>query len=109
MTTFEFILSIVVAVFASTGFWTLINNVIQKHSKHKDALTRLILGMAHDRIMELAQTYINRGYILQDEYDDFFKYYYEPYLELDGVDGEGSVEQIVENQIKKLDIQMRYK
>ena len=106
MSTLEFILAIIVAVFASTGFWTLINNAIQKHSKKKDVLTRLMLGIAHDRIMELSQIYISRGYILQDEYDDFFKYYYEPYIELGG---NGSAEKVVESQIKKLDIQIRYK
>ena len=105
MTVWEFILSIVVAVFASTGFWTLINNIIQKRNRQKDALTRLMLGIAHDRIMELSAKYIDRGYILQDEYADFMKYYYEPYLELGG---NGSAEQIVENQVKKLDIQIRY-
>lgn len=104
MTTTEFILSIVAAVFASTGFWTLINNVIQNKSKKQDALTRLMLGIAHDRIMDLSRMYIERGYILQDEYDDFFKYYYEPYLELGG---NGSAEKIVESQIKQLEIQIR--
>lgn len=104
MTVWEFILSIVVAVFASTGFWTLINNIIQKRNRQKDALTRLMLGIAHDRIMELSAKYIDRGYISQDEYEDFFKYYYDPYIELGG---NGSAEKIVESQIKKLEIQIK--
>lgn len=104
MSTLEFILAIIVAVFASTGFWTLINNTIQKHSRKKDALTRLMLGIAHDRIMELSAKYIERGYISQDEYDDFFKYYYDPYIELGG---NGSAEKIVEGQIKQLQIKIK--
>lgn len=105
MNIWEFILAIIAAVFASTGFWTFIQTRLQKKDKRQDALTRLMLGIAHDRIMELSSTYISRGYILQDEYADFMKYYYEPYLELGG---NGSAEQIVENHVKKLDIQIRY-
>ena len=104
MTPAEFIIAVVVAAFASTGFWQLVLYKIQKKDKGKDALTRLMLGMAHDRIMELSAKYIKQGFIYEDDYNDFIKYFYEPYLELGG---NGSAEKVVESQIKKLEIRIR--
>lgn len=100
----ELIIAIIGAVFASTGFWTFVQSRFQKRDKQKDALTRLMLGLAHEKIMELSARYIERGYMTEDEYSDFMKYLYKPYRELDG---NGSAEQIVENKVKKLDIRIR--
>ena len=104
VTTAEFIMAIIGAVFASTGFWTFVQTVLQKKDKQKDALTKLMLGIAHDRIMELSAGYIERGYIYEDEYADFVKYFYDPYIELGG---DGSAERIVENKVKSLDFRIR--
>lgn len=101
MTPAEFILSIILAIFASTGFWTLINNIIQKRDKRKDATTLLLLGIAHDLIIQKAAQFIEQGYISEDDYNDFFKYLYNPYRALKG---DGTVEKIVEEQVKKLPI-----
>lgn len=103
MTTAEFILSIVVAAFASTGFWSFIMYKIQKRDRTKDAMTRLMLGIAHDRILTLGAKYVEQGYINADDYQDFMKYLYEPYLELGG---NGTAEAFVESQIKKLPIKV---
>ena len=73
-------ISILVAVFASTGFWTF----VQKKGEKKDARTRMLLGLAHDRIVALCAEYLARGYILQSEYENLGKYLYKPYLELGG-------------------------
>lgn len=97
MSTIEVIITIVCSVIASTGFWTFIQSLKTK----KSAATRMIMGLAHDRIMYLACRYIKRGYITKDEYEDLVKYLYEPYLELDG---DGSAEHIMENGVNKLPI-----
>ena len=41
--------TILASVLASGGFWTL----IQMHINKKDAKTKLLVGLAHDRIVEL--------------------------------------------------------
>lgn len=74
------IISVVLAVLASSGFWTL----VIKKSESKDVRTQILLGLAHDRIMTLGETYIARGYITMDEYDDLNKYLYTPYKKLGG-------------------------
>ena len=104
MTTLELILSLISIIFASTGFWTLINYKIQKKDKTKDALTRLMLGLAHDRIIEQATRFESRGYITEDEYSDFKKYLYDPYIELGG---DGTAEKIFEDNVKKLPIRLK--
>ena len=38
-------------------------------------------GLAHYRIIEEGQKYIERGWIAHEEYDDFMKYLGTPYLE----------------------------
>ena len=99
--TAELIISIVCATVASSGLWSFVLYLIQKKDKQKDALTRLMLGLAHEKIMELSAKYIEQGYMTEDEYSDFLKYFYTPYIELGG---DGSAERIVENKVKKLDI-----
>lgn len=74
------IVSIVVAVLASSGLWTF----IQKISDKKDARTKLLLGLAHDRIMFLGMSYIERGHITQGEYENLHDYLYSPYKEMGG-------------------------
>lgn len=102
--TAELIISIVCATVASSGLWSFVLYLIQKKDKQKDALTRLMLGLAHEKIMELSAVYIERGYIMEDEYSDFMKYFYDPYKELGG---DGSAERVVENKVRKLDIRIR--
>jgi hypothetical protein len=82
--TSESVFKIVLTIFASTGFWTLINNIIDRKSKRKNADTKLLLGLAHDRICYLAEVYIKRGYITKDEYENLNDYLFIPYEERGG-------------------------
>lgn len=97
VSTIEVIIAIVCAVIASTGFWTFIQSLKTK----KSASTRMLMGLAHDRIMFLSGHYIKRGYITQEEYEDLIKYLYEPYLELGG---NGSAKHVIENGVNKLPV-----
>jgi hypothetical protein len=73
-------LTSVSSVLASSGFWA----YMQYKDKKKDATTRLLMGMAYDKITTLGLTYITRGSITMDEFEDFRKYFYEPYEALGG-------------------------
>lgn len=82
----EIIISMIVAVFASTGFWTVINSLLARRAAkgdRKDALTQMIIGLGHDRIYEICERCIERGYVTTSEYDNL-KYLYEPYVALGG-------------------------
>lgn len=45
---------------------------------------QMLIGLAHDRIIYLGMTYIERGYITQDEYENLYEYLYKPYEKLGG-------------------------
>lgn len=76
----ESILTIIVAVLASSGFWAF----MMKRTDKNDAKTELLIGLAHDRIMWLGATYIARGYITQEEYENLYEYLYQPYEKAGG-------------------------
>lgn len=97
MTYIEFCLTILGSVLASTGFWTFIQSVRDR----KSARTRMLRGLAHDRIMFLSGYYIKRGYITKEEYEDLYEYLYTPYVDLGG---NGSAKHIIETQVNKLPI-----
>jgi len=96
----EFIITIVVATLASSGLWSLILYKVQKHDEKKDALTRLILGLAYREITELCIKYIHRGYVTKEDYEDLVKYLFTPYKELGG---DGTAEKLID-EVKKLPI-----
>lgn len=68
------------AIIASSGFWA----YIQKKESKKSAATKLLMGLAYDRISTLGMLYIHRGEITKDEYEEFVTYLYEPYKEAGG-------------------------
>lgn len=76
----EQILTIGVAVFSSSGFWL----YVQHRMERKDSKTKMLLGLAHDRLMSSGMDYVARGWLTDDEYENFTKYLYEPYHELGG-------------------------
>lgn len=90
----QIIISVVASVGASSGFWAWFG----KKSDKKSATTQLLLGLAHDRIIFLGMTHINKGWITKDEYDDFVKYLYVPYARFGG---NGLAEKIM-NEVSQL-------
>ena len=88
--------SVLIALISSTGLWSYIANYRNKH----DAKTRLLIGLAHDRIIYLGTKYIDRGYITTDEYENLHDYLYAPYAENGG---NGSAKRVME-QVKALQI-----
>lgn len=76
----EILITIVVAIFGSTGFWTW----VLSRDKKKSAEGKLLLGLAYAEIIRRCERYIERGYIGADEYNELHRYLYEPYKELGG-------------------------
>ena len=92
----ERVVLIACSVLASSGLWAF----VQSRLDRKDAKSRMILGLGHDRLMFLCSRYIERGWISNDEYEDLIKYLYKPYQDMGG---NGTVERLM-NEIKNLPI-----
>lgn len=92
----QIVVTIVCSILASSGLWA----IVLKRMERKDAKTELLIGMAHDRIMFLGMSYLNRGYITRDEYENLHEYLYEPYKK---AGGNGSAEHMMQ-QVDRLPI-----
>lgn len=90
------LVTIVITLLASTGFWTF----IMKRMDKKDVRTQMLIGLGHDRIIFLGKEYIKRGYITADEYENLNQYLYEPYSRMGG---NGSAKRIMQ-EIDRLPI-----
>mgnify|MGYP006970852142 FL=1 len=87
---------LVVAVLTSSGLWA----VVAKRVDKGDAERKMLVGLAHDRIIHLGMVYVDRGYITQDEYENLNDYLYTPY---DKMGGNGSAKRVME-EVRKLPI-----
>lgn len=94
----QIIVPVIVAVLASSGLWAF----LLKRADKKDAKSDMLMGLAHDRILYLGKSYLERSptYITVDEYDNLKNYLYEPYRRLGG---NGTAERIM-NEVEKLPI-----
>ena len=90
----DVLVTVFVTVLASNGFWTILQKKFDQNSTEK----KLLVGLAHDRIIYIGEGFIARGWITYDEYEDFMKYLYEPYAEYGG---NGAAERI-SAEVKKL-------
>ena len=75
-----FLMSLSGFLAASSGFWIYLRN----RNVSKEANTRLLMGLAQDKISYLGMKYIQRGWVTADEYEHLRQYLYEPYTELGG-------------------------
>lgn len=92
----QMVITIVGTVIASSGFWAYIT---QRHDRN-DVKTQMLIGLGHDRILYLGTSYIERGYITSDEYENLYDYLYKPYEKMGG---NGAVKRIM-NEVNKLPI-----
>ncbi len=93
----QYMVTIIASVLASSGLWT----YITKRTEKKDVKTEMLIGLGHDRIIFLGMSYIERGYISQDEYENLYEYLYKPYEKMGG---NGSAKRIMD-EVNKLPIQ----
>ena len=80
------IVTLLVAVFASTGFWSLAQYIIGlvKDKKSGDSSEKkLLVALSHDRIVYLSKSALKDGYISQDDYDNLAQIT-QPYFEAGG-------------------------
>ena len=85
---------VVVAVLTSSGLWAVVARRVDKG----DAEWKMLVGLAHDRIVHLGMVYVDRGYITQDEYENLNDYLYAPYEKMGG---NGSAKRVME-EVRKL-------
>ena len=90
----KLILTFVATLIGSQGLWVLLSKISEKRS----ATSQLIRGLAHEQIVDKGMQYIHRGWISNDEYDDFLNYLYTPYQK---TGGNGLAER-VKNEVDKL-------
>ena len=82
------------AVLTSSGLWA----VVARRTDKGDAERKMLVGLAHDRIVHRGMVYIDRGYITQDEYENLNDYLYAPYEKMGG---NGSAKRVME-EVRKL-------
>ena len=90
----DIIVTLAVAVFGSTGFWTW----VQSRGKRKSAESRLLMGIAYSEIIRRSEHYLHQGYISIDEYNELNRYLFEPYREMGG---NGTAEKLM-TEVRKL-------
>lgn len=93
----DLIVTIAVAIFGSTGFWTWLLN----RNKKKSDESKLLLGLAYSEIIARCEQYIDRGYVSTDEYNELYRYLYEPYHNMGG---NGTAERMM-GEVEKLPTQ----
>lgn len=74
------VLIVVASSVGTSGFWAYITS----KSTRGNATTRLMMGLAYTQLCTLGVAYINRGSITKDEFEDYRKYFFEPYKALGG-------------------------
>jgi len=85
------IVQILIAVFASTGFWAVVNTILQGRRDRKTQYSEKILtlesgvrGLLHEKLIERCEYFLSRGSITEGELRDLDEYIYEPYKGLNG-------------------------
>lgn len=108
----ESIVALILAVFASTGFWTFLTSRFSNHDKKRkdleneleelkksvDLQSRMLKGLGHDRIVYLGNEYLSRKSITKDEYENLHDYLFDPYKNLGG---NGTAEKVM-REVEKL-------
>lgn len=70
----------IASILASSGFWAF----MQYKDSSKNAMQRLLMGLAYDKVTSLGLEYLHRGWITRDEFDEYRRYFVEPYIALGG-------------------------
>ena len=83
MDTTTIIITLTTAIFASTGFWAVVNQIYQNRSNKKSSSRAMLLGLAHDRIFAICKKALREGEISTDDYENL-TYLYKGYKALGG-------------------------
>jgi len=99
----ELVISVILGFIASSGFWGFLMHKMDKREKEDAKLKmmeEMLIGLGHDRVMYLGTSFIDRGYITSDEYENLHDYLYTPYEKMGG---NGSAKHIMD-KVDKLPI-----
>jgi hypothetical protein len=99
----ETLTTIIVAIFASSGFWAFLLGFVNKILDGKSAKNQMILGLGHDRIIFLCEKYIAQGWIYSEDFENLHDYLYIPYKKLKG---NGTAEKLM-HDVEKLPIRQK--
>lgn len=78
-TTATLIVSVIVAIFASTGFWDWLKSRRKKMTPYE----RVTMAVGREKLNKLSKKYIKMAYIPEDEFESF-KELGEAYLDAEG-------------------------
>ena len=95
--------TIIVAIFASSGFWAFLLAVANKIFDKRSAKNKMLLGLGHDRIIALCEKYISQGWITSEDYENLHDYLYTPYKKMGG---NGTAEKLM-HDVDKLSIRKK--
>ena len=90
------LLTIVITLLASSGFWAFVLAVFEKYN----VKNKMLLGLGHDRIIFLGMKYVEKGEITRGEYENLNEYLYKPYKKMGG---NGTAERLMQ-EVNKLKI-----
>ncbi len=88
--------TVFIGIIGSGGLWA----YLQKKFSNNTAERQLLLGLAHDRIVTRGMSFIERGWISVDEYEDFIRYLWEPYSSFGG----NGLAERVKKQVSELEV-----
>lgn len=94
----EIIVAIVVAIFASTGFWTFVQTVYQSKSKKNKAERTLLIGLARSEIIRQGNELLDKAEVTHQEYKEY-EDFCNAYIELGGNGGGWSKYEEVKSNI----------
>lgn len=69
--TLDNFISIVLAVFASTGLWQFLIKVYENRKQKRTPSEKMILALGRDKLLFLNKKYRQMGYIPEDEYEAY--------------------------------------
>lgn len=99
------VIALASALLGASGLWAYIGKRLDakialatKHEQDRKAERNLLVGLAHDRIMWLGMSYIDRGYITREEYENINDYLFIPY---EKCGGNGSAKKIM-HEVREL-------
>ena len=80
----EMLKTVIIAIFASSGFWAFLLAIFNKIIDKRSAKNKMILGLGHDRIIFLCEKYIEQGWLTSDDFENLKDYLYDPYIKMGG-------------------------
>lgn len=79
-TTIHLATTIALSIFGSSGFWLIIQKLIER----KSSMRQMVLGIGYERLMSACKKHLAAGWISVDELEDLDKYLYQPYIKMGG-------------------------